>query len=244
MLIFLQVVEIVPLKRKLHGRCLQSPVWLNDTPLQKIKWRAISVPTEPVVIVLPGYFDTIHLRSLLLNDTSLSHNGSLPILISCRSFSSYKAKIELDNYHILRWCDSPDYYYEHQYSSLIHKRTHFYPTHYGYNCHFYLTKFPGLSYYFVKYFDKKNNFKYHPLNEDIYFRPCPRHTHSPKLFSWNEADEFCKTVFGGTLPQLISKNEEKEFIHMIKDTTGLFPMKTVYIGLFLSSKREVKSFFC
>ena len=244
MLIFLQVVEIVPLKRKLHGRCFQSPVWLNDTSPQKIKWRAISVPTEPVVIALPGYFDTIHLRSLLLNDTSLSHNGSLPILISWRRFASYKAKLEFDDY-IIKWCESPDYYPKYmKYRRFINKRKYLYPTHYGYNCHFYLMKFPGLSYYLVKYFDKKNNFKYHPLNEDIYFRPCPQHTHSPKLFSWNEADEFCKTVFGGTLPQLISKNEEKEFIHMIKDTIGLFPMKAIYIGLFLSSKREVRSFFC
>ena len=135
----------MPKLRKLHGRCLQSLVWLNDTPPQKIKWGAFSVPTEPVVIALPGYFDTIHLRSLFLNDTSLSHNGSLPILISWRRFASYKAKFEFDDY-IIKWCESPDYYQKYmKYRRLINKRKYLYPTHYGYNCHFYLTKFPGLS---------------------------------------------------------------------------------------------------
>ena len=245
---FLQAIEIVhmsySMKRKLHGKCHQSLVWLNDTPPQKIKWRAISVPPKPMVVALPGLFDTIHLRSLPVNDTSLSHNGSLPILISWRRFSSYKVKLELHRSYFLKWCDAPDYYQKHKFAALIYRRNHFYPTYYGYNCHYYLLRFSGLSYYFVKYFDKINNFKYHPVNEDTYFRPCPRHAHSPKLFSWNDVHEFCKTVFGGTLPQLLSKKEEKEFIHMIQDTEMLFPMKAVYIGLFLSNKGEVKSFFC
>ena len=225
----------------LHDQCHGTLVSLNYTPPQKIKWRAIAVPKEPVTIALPGEIDTIYLRSLLLNNTNLSHSETLPILISWRRFLLYKEHEEWEDY-ILYWCDVQQHYRSRP--KTLHDRKFNFSTYYGHNCFCFLARFSGLSYHFVKYFDQKNNFKYHPYYIDQYFRPCPRHTHSPMLFSWNEVHEFCKIVFNGTLPQLTSKKQEKDFVHLIKDKYGLFPMKAAYIGLSLSGKGEVMSFFC
>ena len=88
----------------LHDVCHRTLVSLNYTPPQKIKWSATAVPMEPVAIALPGQIDTIQLRSLLLNNANLTHNKTLPILISWRRFSSYKENPSQRDYFPY-WCN-------------------------------------------------------------------------------------------------------------------------------------------
>ena len=105
------------------------------------------------------------------------------------------------------------------------------------------------TFYIFKYHDNRYDFKYYKQLGwadyffDKYWQPdqnkytvklegvkCTNETHDPELFSWNEAADMCSQMFNGHLPEFISRNEQEEFLSIIK-RSDLYPTEAVYINL-------------
>ena len=120
-----------------------------------------------------------------------------------------------------------------------HETSPIFPEYFEYERHEYIVNISGNIYYIVKYFDTVHNYKYN--YEKIYFRPCPNFTHNPKLFSWNQAAQLCRRVHA-TLPEFISRKQQEEFLHILKASSGIFPMEAIFIGLKQKRNKEKVNF--
>lgn len=130
----------------------------------------------------------------------------------------------------------------------------------GYNEHFHIFSLEGEQFLFFKYFDRKysslseymhniiytrkKNISRLPyftfVGEDIYpFDDCPNIVHHPKLFSWHKALQHCEKE-NAQLPQLLSREDEENFISVLHSADGLFPIDAVFTGL----RQQHKVCFC
>ena len=56
-----------------------------------------------------------------------------------------------------------------------------------------------------------------------------------KLYSWTQAFDVCEQI-GGKLPQIISRKEQEELLHMLKSSTDIFAVEALFIGLYSHSQ--------
>ena len=189
------------------------------TQPQILKWKAIYTLNsnyESIIVALPGHFHSVLLSTI---------DAEKKIFVFYDWIETDK-KVNFvtrgDGRAILQgiYNDVEDDYSRH--ITLI------FPEHFEYKRHEYIVNSSGFIYYIAKYFYTVHNYKY--IYERKYFRPCPNFTHNPKLFSWNLAAQLCGRVHA-TLPEFISRKEQEEFLHILKVSSGIFPMEAIFIGL-------------
>ncbi len=125
------------------------------------------------------------------------------------------------------------------------ERIHKCKTQAGYNQHTITILTKTTTYIFIKFMDQTisstteyadyfdlrlvQNYIVHFYNDT--YPSCPNLTHHPKLFSWKEASQLCKEYMNGSLPQFVSRDDQEEFLSVVRDDRNVFPLESAFIGL-------------
>ncbi len=183
--------------------------------------------TEEHVIALPGDIDKIQLRSTEKQGTVFFK------WVGERNSDAFQYKTKATEK-----CS------HHSPSPLRHK----FPNYTDYNKHTQVKIASNSTvYHFVKYMDNTHDLNYIQKLErnspgsvlKIDKEPsCPNYTHTPKLISWIDASQMCKEI-SGTLPEFFGREEQEQFIKILKYSSDLFPIEAIYIGLFQKKAYQV-----
>ncbi len=101
------------------------------------------------------------------------------------------------------------------------------------------------SYHFFKCFHNENNERFFILKDILRASKtdkCKNYTFNQNLFSWYEALVICRKK-NATFPELYAKNDQDQFLSLIKHSKDVFPMEAIYTGFFQHKKHQV-SVFC
>ncbi len=95
------------------------------------------------------------------------------------------------------------------------------------------------TFYISKCFDVRDNKRF--FLGDVYFwrnQKCHNYSSEPLLWSWVGTQRACKKL-NSSLPEFINREQEAEFLRMLKCSKDIFPVEAVFIGLLQSRKCKV-----